>query len=77
MFRYKYHLILLLLILKKLRFEKYLQTGKLTKEENEFCEKIDWHPVDELPVKEEYIQKLKKAKKEKAIKVKSISEIFK
>ena len=40
-------------------FEKYIKTVKLTKEETEFCEKIDWHPVDELPLKEEFIKKLK------------------
>jgi len=36
-------------ILKRYIFEKYIKTKKLTKEENDFCEKIDWHPVDELP----------------------------
>ncbi len=63
--------------MKKLIFQKYLETGKISDEDGVFCDKIDWHPVDELPFKEEYIQKLKKAKKEKAIKVKSISDIFK
>ncbi len=43
-------------ILKRYTFEKYIKTGKLTKEENEFCEKIDWHPVDELPLKDEFIK---------------------
>jgi len=63
--------------LKKLIFENYMKTGSLSDEEWEFCEKIDWHPVDELPLKKEYIKKLEKIKKEKSINVKSISDIFK
>ena len=50
-------------ILKRYIFEKYIKTGNLAKEENEFCEKIDWHPVDELPLKDEFIKKLKKIQK--------------
>lgn len=63
--------------MKKLAFENYMKTGTLTDEEWEFCEKIDWHPVDELPLKEEYVKKLKAIKKEKPIKIKSVSDIFK
>lgn len=63
--------------MKKLIFEKYMQTGKLSDEDWEFCDEIDWHPVDELPIKEKFIQKLKKAKKENSIKISSISDIFK
>jgi hypothetical protein len=44
--------------LKRFLFEKYLTTGKLTKNEEKFCEHIDWHPVDELPIKQEYVKKL-------------------
>lgn len=61
---------------KKLIFEKYIQTGVLSDEDGEFCDMIDWHPVDELPLKEEMIQKLKEAKKEKSIKVSTVAEIF-
>lgn len=63
--------------MKKLIFENYMKTGKITDEEWKFCEKIDWHPVDELPLKEEYVKKLERIKKEKSIKVKSVSDIFK
>lgn len=62
--------------LKKLIFENYIKTGILNDIEWEFCEKIDWHPVDELPLKPEFIKKLKNTKKEKSIKLKSVSEIF-
>ncbi len=62
---------------KKLIFEKYLETGNVSDEDWKFCDEIDWHPVDELPLKEEFVQKLKKVKKEKSIKVSSVSDIFK
>ena len=42
-----------------------------------FCERIDWHPVDELPLKEEFKKEIERRKKEKSIKLKSVSEIFK
>ena len=62
---------------KKLIFEKYLKTEDVSDEDWKFCDEIDWHPIDELPLKEEFIEKLKKIKKEKSIKVSSISDIFK
>ena len=63
--------------MKKLIFENYIKTGSITNEEWEFCEKIDWHPVDELPIKEEFKKEMERRKKEKSIKLKSVSEIFK
>ncbi len=63
--------------MKKLIFENYLKKGSITDEEWEFCEKIDWHPVDELPLKEEFKKEMERRRKEKPIKLKSISEIFK
>jgi len=36
----------------------------------------NWHPVDLLPLKEEFIKSLEAAKKEKSIRVESVSEIF-
>ncbi len=62
---------------KKLIFEKYMQTREISDEDWEFCDEIDWHPVDELPLKKEFAEKLKKIKKEKSIKVGSVSDIFK
>ncbi|MDI3473774.1 MAG: hypothetical protein PWR30_97 [Candidatus Woesearchaeota archaeon] len=64
-------------IMKKIIFENYMKTGKISDEEWEFCERIDWHPVDELPLKEEFIEKLKRIKKEKGIKFKSIDDLRK
>ena len=63
--------------LKKLIFEHYIKTGTLTDEEWKFCEHIDWHPVDELPLKEDFIEKLESIRKEKSVKIRTVSEIFK
>ena len=63
--------------MKKLIFENYIKIGSITDEEWEFCEKIDWHPVDELPLKEDFIKKMDKIKKEKGIKFKNIAELRK
>lgn len=63
--------------MKKIIFEHYLKTRTITDEEWAFCEKIDWHPVDELPLKEEFKKELKKRKKEKFLRFKSVDDIFK
>ena len=63
--------------MKKLIFENYIKTGSLSDEEWEFCEKKDWHPVDELPLKEEFKREIEKRKKEKFIRLKSVDEVFK
>ena len=62
--------------LKKLIFENYMKSGELSDEEWEFCEKIDWHPVDELPLKKEFIKKLNEIKKGKFKKYNSVEEFF-
>ena len=63
--------------MRKLIFENYIKIGSITDEEWEFCDKINWHPVDELPLKEEFKKEMERRKKEKSIKLKSVSEIFK
>ncbi len=63
--------------MKKLIFENYLKTGHLTDEEWDFCDKIDWHPVDELPLQEGFKKELEKRRKEKSIKIKTVEDIFK
>ena len=50
--------------MKKEIFERYVESRKLSKEDEQFCESIDWHPVDELPMKKEFIEKLKRISKE-------------
>lgn len=63
--------------IKKLVLENYLKTGKVSDEDWDFCEKNDWHPVDELPLKEELKRELAKRKKEKFLRIKSVDDLFK
>ena len=56
--------------------QRYKQTGEVTDEDWEFCEQIDWHPVDELPPKPEHIELLKKALKETGKVYSSAEEFF-
>jgi len=51
-------------VMKKEIFERFVKTGTLGRADQEFCDKRDWYPVDQLPLKEEFIKKLRKAKKE-------------
>ncbi|MBU2634125.1 MAG: hypothetical protein KJ674_02685 [Nanoarchaeota archaeon] len=62
---------------KKLIFEKYIRTKEISNEDWKFCEEIDWHPVDELPLKEEFVKELKKREKGPFIKFNSVDELFK
>ena len=55
-------------------FERYKTGAELTKEDIVFCDSIDWHPVDELPLKPEYVEKILKASKGKKIRVGSSAE---
>lgn len=63
--------------IKKEIFEKFIKTGTLSADDQEFCDEIDWYPVDELPLKEEYVKKLKKLSKEPAGKPMTIEELDK
>lgn len=62
---------------KKRIFEEFIKTGGLSAEDQEFCDKIDWYPVDELELKEEFIEELKKARKEPSGKAMTIEEFDK
>jgi len=62
--------------IKKFIFENYMKTKKITDKEWEFCKKIDWHPVDELPLKEDFVKKLEKIKKGNFKKYNSVEEFF-
>ena len=63
-------------LMKRDILERYEQIGDITDEDWKFCEKIDWHPVDEFPLKEEFIKRLESAKKEKPFRYKSVDEFF-
>lgn len=63
-------------LMKQDILERYKKTREVTDEDWEFCEEIDWHPVDELPPKPEHIEELKKALKEKTGKIYNSTEEF-
>lgn len=63
-------------LMKRDIIERYKQTGAITDEDWEFCNKIDWHPADELPLKEEFVESIRKARSEHSVKLKSFSGIF-
>ena len=63
-------------IMKREIFNRYIQTGTITDEDWGFCEQIDWHPVDELPLREDFVKELEQRRKGPFIKLKSVSEIF-
>ncbi len=58
--------------------EKYMVTREVSDKDWEWMEKIDWHPVDELELKESFVKELEKAnrKKSKKIKIKDFSERY-
>lgn len=56
--------------------ERYKKTGEVTDEDWEFCERIDWHPVDELPLKESFVKRLEEAEKGPFIRLESVEDIF-
>jgi hypothetical protein len=63
-------------LMKKEIFERYLKTKEVTDDDWEFCESIDWHPVDELPMKESFIKEMKKRRNEKGTRYSSVEELF-
>jgi len=63
-------------VLKEEIFKRYIKTGTISDEEWEFCDRIDWHPVDELPLREEFVKRLEKARKETPLRFKSVDEFF-
>ena len=64
-------------LMKKDIFERFIKTGELPEEDQEFCESIDWYPIDELEVREEYAEKLKSRLKEPVGKPLTIEEFNK
>lgn len=50
-------------LIKQDIFERFERTGTLSVDDQELCDKIDWYPVDELELKEEYVEKLRSLEK--------------
>ena len=59
---------------KKEISERFLKTGAITDEDWTYCDSIDWHLVDELPLKDSFIKEIQSRKEEKAVRYKSVDE---
>ena len=63
---------------KKEIFDRFIKSRKeINGKDAEFCERVDWHPVDWLPLKKEFVEELKKAGKEPRGKPMTIGEFNK
>ncbi len=63
--------------LKKLEIlQKYMEKKPLSEEEWRWMDNIDWHPVDEMEYKRQFIEEMKRLEKEPTIKVKNIKKFF-
>ncbi|MFA0823695.1 MAG: hypothetical protein ACC612_12520 [Methanomethylovorans sp.] len=63
-------------IRKRRILETYIREKSISEDDAAFCETIDWHPVDELSIRQEVIDKLKKSDKRSAVAVTDVSDIF-
>lgn len=63
--------------LKKLQLlSRYLDKKPISAEEWRLMDKIDWHPVDEIELKDSFVKEILKASRGKSAKVKHIKELF-
>ena len=63
-------------VFKMEMFEKYLKNGELSDDDWEFCERVDWHPVDELPLRDGVIERLNEAEEGNFVRLSSIDDLF-
>ena len=61
---------------KKEIFERFIESGSITDEDWIFCDSVDWHPVDELPLKQWVVKELELRRKEKAVRYASVDTFF-
>lgn len=64
-------------LIKRKIFEEFIKTGTISSKSQEFCDMIDWYPIDELPLREEYIKKAKESVKNPSSKPMSAEEFKK
>ena len=55
---------------------KYLDKKPISGDEWRLMEKIDWHPVDEIELKESFVSQVLKAGREKSKRINSRNELF-
>lgn len=62
--------------MKKEIFERFIK-DKMSDEDEKFCERTGWDPLDEMEVREEFIKELKEAKNEPSGKPMTLEEFNK
>ena len=63
---------------KKLQIlESYLDKKPISRTKWDWMKKNDWHPVDEMEFKPEFIERMAKSKNQKRIKINSLDELLK
>ncbi|WP_407356682.1 hypothetical protein [Methanolobus sp. WCC5] len=63
-------------IRKRKIVETYIRDKNISEADAVFCELMDWHPVDELPFREDVLENIRKTDKRSFVKVQDISDIF-
>ena len=64
-------------IMQREIFEEFMRTGKVSDKDREFCEETGWHPVDWLPLKEEFVKEIKRIEKGRYSKPMTVKEFKK
>ena len=59
---------------RKRIFNEFIKTGELSEEDEEFCERTGWDPLDEMKVRGEFIRELKEAEDEPMGKAMTLEE---
>lgn len=63
--------------LKKLEMlSKYLDKKPINRKDWQSMERLDWHPVDEIELKESFVSQVLKASREKSKRINSSNELF-
>ncbi|MFH1256835.1 MAG: hypothetical protein V1494_06105 [Candidatus Diapherotrites archaeon] len=57
--------------------QKYLERKPISAEEWKWMDEMDWHPVDAMNYKPEFVKEVQNAGKSKSRKIKSLSELLK
>jgi len=61
---------------KNIIFEKYIKDKKLNSTDIKFCDEIDWHPVDRLPMKKSFGDSMKRNPSYKKLSDKELNKLL-
>lgn len=64
-------------LMKAELLQKFLHKERFSQFEEEWMEEHDWHPVDEMQLKPEFIKRVQASRKEHSKKIKNVSELLK